>query len=443
MRISSISVVGLGKLGLCIANVLASKGYKVIGLDTDEKRLAMLNKGISPIYEPGLENLMKSNQSRFRTTKDYHEAISQSEATFVVVPTPSDRTGRFSLDYVNHAMKKIGESLKTKSSYHLVVLNSTVMPGSMNGFVESILEEESGKSCGKDFGLCYNPEFIALGDVVKGLLYPDFVLIGESDERAGTQLEEIQRCVCENRPPIEHMNFVNAEIAKISVNSFVTMKMSFANTLAEICENVEGADADCITRAIGKDKRIGSSYLKGALGYGGPCFPRDNLAFASFAKGVAAQANLAEATDMVNRRQVQRIIRILERENIKPPKKIGVLGLTYKPKTNVMEASQALALAQTLASIGFAVTAYDPALEAGQSEIAGFKMMHSAESCVLGSDICIVATPWEMFSKIKSSSFRDKVIIDCWRTLPKESVDRASKYIAIGKGNAITPAIVA
>jgi UDPglucose 6-dehydrogenase len=443
LRVSNISVVGLGKLGLCLANVLAYKGFRVTGVDNDERKIALLNKGKSPIYEPGLQILLKVNRPRLHVSSDYTKAILGSDVTFVIVPTPSERTGQFSLDYVKQAMRKIGAVLKLKNSYHLVVLTSTVMPRSMDRYVRPILEEKSDKLCGRDFGLCYNPEFIALGDVVKGLLRPDFVLIGQSDEKAGKALEGIQRRICENEPPIERMNFVNAEIAKISVNSFVTMKMSFANSLAEVCENVEGADVDRITTAIGKDKRIAPSYLRGALGYGGPCFPRDNIAFASFARDVGIHASLAEATDDVNRRQIHRIFKILERENVKPPMKIGVLGLTYKPKTNVTEASQALELAQRLAESGFEVLTYDPALKGNLLATGGLRMTSDAESCVSSSNVCIIATPWDIFSKIKASSFSDKIVIDCWRVLSNKSINCASKYFAVGKGYSIIPAIAA
>jgi UDPglucose 6-dehydrogenase len=443
LRISNISVVGLGKLGLCLANVIAYRGFRVTGVDTDEKRIALINNGVSPIYEPGLKALIRKNRSRFKATKDYFEAILPSNVTFVVVPTPSDQTGRFSLDYVTNAMKGIGEVLKRKKGYHLVVLSSTIMPKSMDRYVQPILEQNSGKVCGRDFGLCYNPEFIALGDVLRGLMEPDFVLIGQSDEKAGKILEQIQRRLCENAPPIERMNFVNAEIAKISLNSFVTMKMSFANSLAEICENVEMADADRITRAIGKDKRIGSSYLKGALGYGGPCFPRDNVAFSSFARDVGVHANLAEATDDINRRQVYRIFKILERENAKPPMKIGVLGLTYKPKTNVTEASQALQLAQRLATSGFEVLTYDPALKGNSLPAGGLRMMPSAESCVRASNVCIIATPWDAFRKIKATTFSEKIVIDCWGVLSDKSANCTSKYFSTGKGYSIIQAIAA
>ncbi len=209
-------------------------------------------------------------------------------------------------------MRRLGKVLATKENYHLVVMTSTVMPKSMDTCVIPILEASSGKRCGHDFGVCYNPEFIALGEVLKGLLNPDLILIGESDVRAGEELVRIHRRVCENTPAIERMSFQNAELAKIAVNSFVTMKLSFANTLAEICEKLSSGDVDRVTRAIGRDRRIGASYLRGAIGYGGPCFPRENVAFARFARNSGVEAELAVATHRINERQLGRLLRIIE-----------------------------------------------------------------------------------------------------------------------------------
>jgi UDPglucose 6-dehydrogenase len=416
----------------------------VIGVDTDQHKIDLINQGISPIFEPGLESLLRSYGARLSATADYDKAIRNSDVTFVVVPTPSEKSGGFSLQFVQQAMEKIGDVLRGKRGYHLIVLTSTVMPGSMENHVVPILEQRSVKTCGRDFGVCYNPEFIALGDVVKGLLHPDFILIGESDERAGRELARIQSRVCENKASVQRMNFVNAELAKISVNSFVTMKMSFANTLAEICENVDGADVDQITSAIGKDKRIGSSYLKGALGYGGPCFPRDNVAFATFARSVGAQGDLALTTHEINQRQVKRITRIFEKENLHPPLKVAVLGLTYKPGTNVTEASQALMLAQQLVSQGFQIYAYDPAITSDSLKIMGFKSKPTAEACIEASDVCVIATPWDAFKKIKTSAFSEKIVIDCWRILSNDAINLSLRYLTLGKNSTKeTPVILA
>ena len=159
-NVSKISVVGLGKLGLCLAASAAEAGFQVKGVDVDESKVSAINRGVSPVYEPGLDELIKENSKRLSAGSRYEGVISGTDATFVVVPTPSERSGAFSLEFVNKAMSEIGSELTGKKGYHLVVLTSTVMPGSMDGSVKPILEKASGKACGKDFGLCYNPEFI-------------------------------------------------------------------------------------------------------------------------------------------------------------------------------------------------------------------------------------------------------------------------------------------
>ncbi len=306
------------------------------------------------------------------------------------------------------------------------------MPGSIQNVVRPTLESTSNKKCGIDFGLCYNPEFVALGDVVRGMVKPDFILIGESDKRAGNILSRIQKRICENSPKIERMDFANAELAKISINSFVTMKMSFANTLAEICEKMPGGDVRKVTKAIGRDNRIGPTYLKGALGYGGPCFPRDNIAFATFAKRIGAQGRLATTTNEVNQWQTDRILQRIESEGITPPFRVSVLGLSYKPNTNVTEASQSLLLATSLAKKGFEVHVYDPSIIATNDAIKVRGIAHEIRlvDCVRNSELCIIATPWRIFSQIDRAEFRNKIVLDCWRIF--EDLPEAKKYLRLG-----------
>ena len=432
MKKECIAVVGLGKLGLCLALVLADRGYYVTGIDTDLRKIETISRGKSPIYEPGVVHLLYKNRKWLSVSSNFNP-IKDCHTTFVIVPTPSERSGEFSLHFVEKAMREIGKILSNTQGYRLVVLTSTVMPGSMKNVVQPVLEEASGKKCGKDFGLCYNPEFVALGDVVRGMSAPDLILIGESDKRAGNILERVQRRICKNSPKVERMNFVNAELAKISINSFVTMKMSFANSLAEICEKIPGGNADLVTKAIGQDRRIGSSYLKGALGYGGPCFPRDNLAFAAYAERVRAQGKLALATHQVNSWQVRRIIERLEAEGIAPPLKISVLGLTYKPNTDVTDSSQAYLLALLLAKRGFEVHVYDPAINSSSIIGKGSGLISETrlDDCIRKSDVCIIATPWKIFTKINKIEFRNKIVFDCWGLF--QEIPEASRLLKIGQ----------
>ena len=238
------------------------------------------------------------------------------------------------------------------------------MPGSCETELVPALERASGRRVGDSLGLCYSPEFIALGNVIRDMLEPDMVLIGESDGRAGDMLERLYAGVCENDPPFRRMSLVNAELTKIAVNTYVTMKISFANTLADLCERLPGADVDAVTDALGLDTRIGGKYLRGAIAFGGPCFPRDNKAFAELARELGTEAPLAEATDSVNEAQTQRLVRIV-RSHVEDGESVGILGLAYKPDTGVVEESPGVALAAGLAEAGgHEINVYDPAATA-------------------------------------------------------------------------------
>ena len=219
-----------------------------------------------------MDELIRANRDRVRATTDMREAISSSDLAFVIVPTPSETNGAFSLWYAAEAFREIGRALAHKQGYYTVVLTSTVLPGSTRWGLLPHLEAESGKTVGRDFGLCYSPEFIALGSVVRDFLHPDFTLVGEYDRRSGDLLETCYSQILPCDTPCERMSLENAELTKIAVNTYVTMKITYANMLARLCEEIPGGNVDAVTRAAGRDRRIGSKYLTGALGYGGPVF---------------------------------------------------------------------------------------------------------------------------------------------------------------------------
>jgi UDPglucose 6-dehydrogenase len=437
--IGTISVVGLGKLGSPMLAVFASKGYQVIGVDVDPRRVQLINQGIPPVFEPSLADLLHTNRGRFRATDDFQDAIAHSEVTFIVVPTPSDERGGFSVRHVLTACERVGDALHEKREFHLVIMTSTVLPGATENKVKPALEARSGKRCGVDFGLCYSPEFIALGSVIRDFLNPDFILIGESDPRSGELLAAFYKSVCENTPPVARMNFVNAELTKIALNSFVTMKITFANTMARICERLPRADVDVITAALGLDSRIGPKYLRGAIGYGGPCFPRDNVAFAYFARRVGATATLAEATDAMNRQQVLELAEVVRR-NLPERGQVAILGLAYKPNTDVVEEAQGLELARLLANEGLPVTVYDPAAMENAERTLGDSVAFasSLEACVTGADAIVITTPWEEFRRIEPSWLagnpRRPVLVDCWRILEPARYRAVADYSALGVG---------
>ena len=434
-----VSVIGLGKLGSPLAAVLASKGHDVIGVDVDARLVRLLSEGKAPVQEPQLQELIDASRSRLRATTDYEQAVHASEISFIIVPTPSGPDGSFRNQYVISAVEQIGKALRTKDGYHVVNITSTVMPGSCDGEIREALERSSGRRVGQTVGLCYNPEFIALGSVVRNMLFPDMLLIGESDPRAGEVLEGVYRQVCDKAPPVQRMNLVNAEVTKIAVNTYVTTKITYANMLAGICEQLPGADVAVVTSAIGLDSRIGRKYLQGALGYGGPCFPRDNVAFATLASQVGARADLAEATHRLNDHQIDRLFQATTR-GLAAGATIGVLGLSYKPDTGVIEESQGIALVNRLSGAGYKVMAYDPlALPAAQALIGDrFIVCASAEQCVRAADRLVVATAWPEFAQIDPECFaraRGRLeVIDCWRSLPAERLQQFCSIVYLGQG---------
>lgn len=439
-----LSVIGLGKLGSPLAAVLASKGHHVIGVDLNTVFVEKINAGLAPVEESGLQELITQFRKRLRATTSYDEAIFHSDVTFVIVPTPSGPDGLFSNAYLIEALEQIGRALTKKSSYHLVVITSTVTPGSTAGELKDVLERASSRQVGELLGLCYNPEFIALGSVVKNMLFPDMLLIGESDSQAGDLLESIYVSVCENKPFVRRMNLINAEIAKIAVNTFITTKISYANMLSDICDRLPGADVDVVTGAVGLDSRIGAKSLKGAVAFGGPCFPRDNVALGALARKIGARADIAEATQMINMYQLQRLIALIEKQA--ETDRIGILGLSYKPGTYVVEESQGIQLANQLVRQGYRVAVYDPkALQEAQGHLD--PSIHSASSvreCVELSDTIVIMTPWPEFAQELTGDLLcqipvAKVIIDCWRILDRDQLLGSCELTYLGCGDTMEP----
>jgi UDPglucose 6-dehydrogenase len=424
--IRTIAVFGLGKLGACIAATLASRGFQVIGYDVDGRKTDAVKKGLAPIEEPRLQETIEAAGSRLKTTDEIEEAIAQSDVSFFVPSTPSLPDGSFSNHFLIPAIESAALAVRQQRKRpHVFVVNSTVTPGTSDKVLRPLLEKLLEGKCGMDFGLCYNPEFIALGDVIKGLLQPDFVLIGESDPLSGTLLEEIYKKLCTNSPAIERMSNINAELAKISLNCAVTMKISFVNQLSGVCAKIPGADPGVILKAIGKDRRIGSDYLKPGLGFGGPCFPRDNRLFQYVAHSVGAEDALSRATDTinedVNRRLLKTVLALSSGNGT-----VGVLGLAYKPFTAVIDCSPGMWLSEHLATHGRRILVHDylagvnalSKLPAGQVRLCP----DLEEITEGGCQTFVITCPWPEYkdffiSRRNRLPVKDSVIVDPWRLL--------------------------
>jgi UDPglucose 6-dehydrogenase len=267
-------------------------------------------------------------------------------------------------------------------------------------------------------------------------LHPDFVLIGESDARAGDMLQDIYRQVVGPDVAVRRMNFVNAELAKISVNTYVTMKISFANMLSEICHGLPDADADVVTAAIGMDGRSGGKYLQSGTGYGGPCFPRDTVAFVTAGRGVGVDAVLASATRKTNERQVPRLVDLVGQHAGKGDV-VAVLGLSYKPGTNVVEESQGLLLATALDRAGYNVVAHDPAaIDAARAVLgAGFCFAESTAEAVAAADVVVLMVAWPEyrdFFRTWRGTRNTKAVIDCWRLARENALEDDIAVVRLG-----------
>jgi len=398
----NISVIGLGKLGSPMAAIFASKGHRVIGVDVDQSKVDAINQGKAPVDETGLQELMDSLLTRtlLTATTDIHQAIIDTDITFVVTATPSNEDGSYSIEYVLKACNEIAEVLIDKN-YHPIVITSTVLPGQTHEIIKHI-ENRCGRRNGFGFNVYYNPEFIALGSVIHDFKNPDMLLIGNDNPEFGQTLLEIYHSVCENNPTICTMNIVNAELTKIALNSYVTTKISYANMLRRLCEKIPGANVDIVTDALGCDSRIGKKYLKGAVSYGGPCFPRDNRALSFVAEKVEVYAPFPKITHEYNEHIIQHAGWLTWMNG----DSAMVVGLSYKPETVITEESFGIKLQEELNSLGLPNKGWD-------------------------SDVIILALPKLLFKSL--DSFKDKVVIDCWRAYPLlESVCR--KYIPLGVG---------
>jgi len=435
--IQNVSVIGLGKLGGSMAAGMASRGLNVIGVDVNRHAVDAINAGCAPVQETGLGEMIAANKERIRATLSVDEAILGSDISFVIVPTPSDERGAFTLQYAKFAFKSLGQALKQKTGYHVIVLTSTVLPGATRHGLLPILEQESGKKCGADFGLCYNPEFIALGSVIRDFLNPDFYLLGQFDQRSGDLLEQVHHRVSQNNAPVKRMSLENAELAKIAVNSYVTMKISFANMLADFCEHLPGGDVDVVSDALGMDKRIGRKYLTGGFGFGGPCFPRDNVALNFMGQQLGVNSSLLKTNDDYNRGLSRRYVEKLQ-NHLPKGASVTVLGLAYKPLSHVIEESPGVYLCKALSEAGYRVVGHDN-LAAPYADVSlkpHALVTDSLDEALKDADVVLVTTTDKNYTNLTAEALlrgRAQItIVDFWRCLKHLSTDKRIHYVPAG-----------
>jgi UDPglucose 6-dehydrogenase len=412
----NLAVIGLGKLGLPLAALLASNGNHVKAYDAlDSVRMAIRQRKVET-NEPGLIDLLNEDGIQLEIVDSIAELVNGAEAVFIIVPTPSLPSGHFTNEYLLDAISNIGQAIAPSQKIVIDVV-STVMPGSCDGPIKVALEKSSGRKVGEELGLCYNPEFIALGSVIHDMEKPDMHLIGQSSDWAGETVENALKSIVKVQVPSRRMNLKEAELVKIAVNNYVTMKISYANMLMQGATLLGGIDIDVVTDAIGLDSRIGRKYLKAAAAYGGPCFPRDTRALSALFSDLGLPDSLSQATQVVNEFHSEFISDQISKQ-ISEGMTVGIAGLSYKTGTTVTEESPGLALANALSIRSFKVAVWDDegALPSNGSTTNSYLVCHSAEELISKSDFVVVTRPLNNLSTFASQiKDSDKPFIDLWR----------------------------
>jgi UDPglucose 6-dehydrogenase len=439
-----LSFVGLGPVGLCTAACFAAKGYKVIASETNKTKADQIRRRKPPFYEPGLESLLKKTmQSKsLKIVTNNEEAVSQSDITFITVGTPSKPDGSIDLQFVLSASREIGEALKKKRGPHLVAVKSTVTPGTTQNSVCPTIEEPSGKKFGRNLLLCVNPEFLREGNAIRGTLNPDYLVIGGYNKKSVDTLENLYReFYKENLPTIIKTNLPTAELIKYANNAFLATKISFMNTIANMCEKIPGTDVKTIAEAIGKDHRIGQHFLNAGLGWGGSCFPKDLKALITFARELGYEPALIQAVYKANDDQVEFTVQKVKNElkTIKG-KRIAILGLAFKPNTDDIREARSIRLINRLLKQGAKIVAYDPMATSNARKVLKKRIVYapSAIGCLKNADLAVLVTEWEEFRKIKTDDFvqnmKKPILIDGRRIYNPEKLSKKLRYIAIGLG---------
>ena len=430
----NICMVGTGYVGLVTGACLADFGMNVVCVDKDAEKIASLQSGRVPIYEPGLEEVIARNEraGRLRFTTDLKTGIEEALAVFIAVGTPPKADGSPDLTFVRQVAEAIAEHM---NAYKVVVTKSTVPTGT-GRMIEQIIRDKNGRH---EFSVVSNPEFLREGSAVSDFLRPDRVVIGASDARAVEVLKEIYSPLYLLETPFVITDVASAELIKYASNGFLAVKISFINEIARMCE-LMGADVHAVARGMGLDKRIGSKFLHPGPGFGGSCFPKDTAAAADLARQAGYTFEIIEATIRVNEKTKRRMIeKIRQAAGPLTGKTAAVLGLSFKPETDDIRESPAIAVVEDLRAEGVRVRAFDPASMANARAILPeVEYAKDAYDCAAGADFLVLATEWNAFRKLDldrlASLLRTKTMVDLRNVYEPEEMRRLGwAYASVGR----------
>lgn len=419
-----ISVVGTGYVGLVTGTCFAEKGNEVTLVDVVKEKVEKINQGKPTIFEEGLEKMLKRNKKRIRATTDLKDAVMNTDITFVCVGTPSRKDGSIDLKYIKQASRQIGKVLKEKKDYHVVVIKSTVVPGTSENVVIPILEEESGEGPDNGFGMCMNPEFLKEGRALDDFMNPDRIVIGQHNHKAGDVVEKLYKGF---DAPVLRVDLNTAEMIKYAANTFLAGRISLINEIGNVCKQL-GINVYDVAEGIGYDKRIGPRFLNAGVGFGGSCFPKDVKALVAKAREAGVKPRIMESILKVNSRQPVVMVKLLKDiYHHLNDKTVAVLGLAFKPGTDDIRESPALRVVKTLLKERAKVQAHDPkAMENFRKEVPDAEYFDTPEKALKGAHACLILTDWPEYGKLEDRDFdlmENKVIIEGRRILDREKID--------------------
>ena len=435
-----IAVVGTGYVGLVSGTCLAETGVTVTCVDVDATKIELLNKGGSPIYEPGLAELVVKNRmdERLFFTVSLQEALIDADAVFIAVGTPPDEDGSADLRYVLGVAREIGQLL---DHYAVIVTKSTVPVGTNRKVKDTITEELRKRGSDVEFDVASNPEFLKEGDAVNDFMSPDRIVIGVESDRAKKTMERLYHAFLLNNTSIFFMDIPSAEMTKYAANSMLATRISFMNDIANLCEIV-GADVSAVKRGIGSDTRIGKKFLNAGCGYGGSCFPKDVKALIKTGKEYGYSMEVLEAVERVNERQKEVLFTKIMKHyggHIRG-KHFGMWGLSFKPATDDMREAPSLVLIDKLLEAGATVCAFDPvAMDEARRRIGDrIGYARNMYEALQGADAMIVVTEWQEFKVPKftyiEKALREKIIFDGRNIYsPDQMKEFGYVYYGIGK----------
>ena len=432
-----IAVIGLGFVGLSLASVLAAKGDNVIGIDIDVKKCKKISNGILPFFEPDLKKTLRTGLKKKLIISNDFSLIKYCDMIFVTVGTPQKLNGAIELSIIKEAITSIGRIIAKSKNDPIILIKSTVTPGTMQNIILPILEKRSGKKAGRGFGLISNPEFLQESSAIKDTKFPHVVVLGGYQTRFMKKAKSFFSKLHPN-VPIIITNHQTAEMIKYANNSFLATKISFINQLSNICQNIPDANIDDIANTIGLDPRIGAAFLNAGPGYGGSCLPKDMKALINFADKVGINPTLLNAVEKTNQRQIENIISLMEKSlGTLTLKRLTVLGTAFKPDTDDVRDSIAIELIKKLLKKKARITIYDPKAMRNTMKIFGDKIIYakSITDALNNSQCVIMMTHWKQFDTLNNNSIKHmkrKFIIDCRRILAKKELN--AEYYAIGIG---------